>query len=53
MRSLMVALAVLAMAGDASARCATEAEVAAFVADYVSNRPAAALAKGGAMEDAL
>ena len=53
MKSLMVALAVLSMAADAAARCATEAEVAAFVADYVSNRPAAALAKGGAMEDAL
>ena len=51
MKRLMIAVAVLSMAVDAAARCATEAEVAAFVADYLSNRPA--LARGGAMEDAL
>ena len=53
MKKLMVAVAVLFTAVDAAARCATEAEVAAFVADYLSNKPTVALAKGGAMEDAL
>ncbi len=53
MKRLMVAVAVLFTAVDAAAKCATEAEVTAFVADYLSNKPTVALAKGGSMEDAL
>ncbi|WP_164660650.1 2-keto-4-pentenoate hydratase [Tropicibacter sp. Alg240-R139] len=40
-------------AGNALADCASDDEIAGFVADYISNTPTVALSKGGTMEDAL
>ena len=40
-------------AQSAFAACASDQEIAAFVADYASNTPTVALSKDGAMEDAL
>ncbi|GAB5436197.1 2-keto-4-pentenoate hydratase [Falsiruegeria mediterranea] len=47
-------LAALTMsAGAALADCASDDEIAGFVADYTSNTPTVALSKGGTMADAL
>ncbi|QBF29825.1 2-keto-4-pentenoate hydratase [Thalassococcus sp. S3] len=40
-------------AGSALAACATDAQISAFVEDYMANTPTAALAADGTMEDAL
>lgn len=53
-KSLAVTAAILiAATGAAYADCATDAEVAGFVKDYVAGTPTVALSKGGSMEDAL
>jgi 2-keto-4-pentenoate hydratase len=43
----------LALPGAAQAQCATDAEIAAFVADYMARTPTRALVPGGSMADAL
>jgi len=53
MRVCAMAFAGLAAAGPALADCATDAEVAAFVEDYLAKRPTEALAAGGDMADAM
>jgi len=55
MTRLAPALTALALAlpGGALADCATDADVAAFVADYLAKTPTRALVPGGSMEDAL
>lgn len=44
---------LIGLGGSALADCATDAEVEAFVADYISGTPAMALSVGGTMDDAL
>lgn len=54
MRPLILCLtAAFALPTAAFAKCATDAEIAAFVASATSNTPAKALAAGGSMDDAL
>lgn len=48
----MAALAA-ALPGIARAECATDDQIAAFVADYMARTPTTALAAGGTMEDAV
>ncbi|WP_171175361.1 2-keto-4-pentenoate hydratase [Ruegeria sp. HKCCD8929] len=52
-RTWIYALAASLTAGTALAECATDAEIEAFVADYLSNTPTQALTKDGGIEDAL
>jgi 2-oxo-hept-3-ene-1,7-dioate hydratase len=53
MRPLTLAAAALIAPGIAFADCATNAEIAAFVASSSANQPAKALSAGGSMADAL
>lgn len=54
MRALILCLtATLALPATAFAKCASDAEIAAFVASTTANTPAKALAAGGSMDDAL
>jgi 2-keto-4-pentenoate hydratase len=48
-----LALALICLGGQALADCASEAEIEAYVADYVANTPTRALVPDGSMEDAL
>ncbi|WP_299881978.1 hydratase [uncultured Sulfitobacter sp.] len=52
-RFILCLTATLALPTGAFAKCATEAEIAAFVAAASTNTPAKALAAGGSMDDAL
>jgi 2-keto-4-pentenoate hydratase len=53
-RRLAGLAALLALpAGMAAADCASDAEIAAFVASFAARSPAQALGEGGSMEDAL
>ncbi|MEX0366360.1 MAG: 2-keto-4-pentenoate hydratase [Ruegeria sp.] len=52
-RTWIYALATSLTAGTVVADCATDAEIEAFVADYLSNTPTQALTKDGSIEDAL
>jgi 2-oxo-hept-3-ene-1,7-dioate hydratase len=50
----LTAIALSLMLGSpAAAACATDVQVSAFVADYISNTPTGALSVGGTMDDAL
>ena len=51
--SLPIVALALALPGAALADCATDDDIAAFVADYMARTPTRALAAGGTMEDAL
>lgn len=48
-----LAAGLICIAANAHADCASDAQIATFVADYMANTPTAALAAGGTMEDAL
>lgn len=50
---LTLTAGLISLCGTAYAGCATDAEVAGFVADYIANTPTTALNAGGTMEDAL
>ena len=49
---LFLASLLIAAPVAASAACATDEEIATYVADFVAKRPTAALSKGGTMADA-
>ena len=55
MRTLFVSLAVAATFGATAARadCASDADIAAYVADYLAKTPTKILGVGGTMDDAL
>ena len=50
---LTILAGALGLGGMAAADCASDDEVAAFVADYMANTPTRALAAEGSMEDAV
>ncbi|KAA8609354.1 hydratase [Salipiger aestuarii] len=52
-RASIGAFALGAFADAAQAACATQPEIAQFVASYLAREPAAALGAGGTMQDAL
>ncbi|MBU2963135.1 hydratase [Citreicella sp. C3M06] len=52
-RAMLAALALTPLAEAASAACASDDEIAAFVASYLSLSPTKALGIGGDMQDAL
>jgi 2-keto-4-pentenoate hydratase len=51
--ALPLGLLALALPGAAAADCATDDQIAAFVADYLAKTPTKALAAGGTMADAI